>query len=87
MPRDAVSRTAIVERNGGHKWVKLSYKYAELSEWPVRGGSSSIFYTRMRLFLFISIFLIIIINYCILSRTISAIFLYFQLSLYLYTTQ
>ena len=22
MPRDAVSRTAIVERNGGHKWVK-----------------------------------------------------------------
>ena len=24
MPRDAVSRTANVERNGGHKWVKLS---------------------------------------------------------------
>ena len=23
MPRDAVSRTANVERNGGHKWVKL----------------------------------------------------------------
>ena len=22
MPRDAVSRTANVERNGGHKWVK-----------------------------------------------------------------
>ena len=23
MPRDAVSRTANVERNGGHKWVKV----------------------------------------------------------------
>ena len=23
MPRDAVSRTANVERNGGHKWVSL----------------------------------------------------------------
>ena len=23
MPRDAVSRTANVERNGGHKWVNL----------------------------------------------------------------
>ena len=23
MPRDAVSRTANVERNGGHKWVQL----------------------------------------------------------------
>ena len=25
MPRDAVSRTANVERNGGHKWVKGLY--------------------------------------------------------------
>ena len=24
MPRDAVSRTANVERNGGHKWVNVS---------------------------------------------------------------
>ena len=24
MPRDAVSRTANVERNGGHKWVKFN---------------------------------------------------------------
>ena len=24
MPRDAVSRTANVERNGGHKWVKIN---------------------------------------------------------------
>ena len=23
MPRDAVSRSANVERNGGHKWVKI----------------------------------------------------------------
>ena len=23
MPRDAVSRTANVERNGGHKWVNI----------------------------------------------------------------
>ena len=27
MPRDAVSRTANVERNGGHKWVKQLTKY------------------------------------------------------------
>ena len=26
MPRDAVSRTANVERNGGHKWVKIKFK-------------------------------------------------------------
>ena len=24
MPRDAFSRTAHVERNGGHKWVKVT---------------------------------------------------------------
>ena len=29
MPRDAVSRTANVERNGGHKWVKVSPHDAE----------------------------------------------------------
>ena len=28
MPRDAVSRTANVERNGGHKWVSMSCKYS-----------------------------------------------------------
>ena len=27
MPRDAVTRTANVERNGGHKWVKLNLDY------------------------------------------------------------
>ena len=26
MPRDAVSRTAHVERNGGHKWVKIKFQ-------------------------------------------------------------
>ena len=26
MPRDAVSRTANVERTGGHKWVKLIFE-------------------------------------------------------------
>ena len=31
MPRDAVSRTANVERNGGHKWVKILFEVAELS--------------------------------------------------------
>ena len=31
MPRDAVSRTANVERNGGHKWVNgLCYSIAGL---------------------------------------------------------
>ena len=27
MPRDAVSRTANVERKGGHEWVKTSPEY------------------------------------------------------------
>ena len=34
MPRDAVSRTANVERNGGHKWVKgriQNFQYTELA--------------------------------------------------------
>ena len=26
MPRDAVSRTANVERNGGHKWVNKNHR-------------------------------------------------------------
>ena len=30
MPRDAVSRTAHVERNGGHKWVKADRHEATL---------------------------------------------------------
>ena len=29
MPRDAVSRTANVERNGGHKWVKYTFSPQE----------------------------------------------------------
>ena len=29
MPGDAVSRTANVERNGGHKWVKRVFSRAE----------------------------------------------------------
>ena len=29
MPRDAVSRTANVERNGGHKWVK-TYRFPDV---------------------------------------------------------
>ena len=28
MPRDAVSRTANVERNGGHKWVKYEQQFS-----------------------------------------------------------
>ena len=34
MPRDAVSRTANVERNGGHKWVKnVQYALGWESNW------------------------------------------------------
>ena len=32
MPRDAVSRTANVERNGGHKWVKALLHWAVVIE-------------------------------------------------------
>ena len=36
MPRDAVSRTANVERNGGHKWVNLKWWWGwRVSSFPL----------------------------------------------------
>ena len=32
MPRDAVSRSANVERNGGHKWVKTNLESLHVHE-------------------------------------------------------
>ena len=52
MPRDAVSRTANVERNGGHKWIKDMKNWKKIplvsmqrKEWdPIEGASSILRY-------------------------------------------
>ena len=36
MPKDAVSRTANVERKGGHKWVNLTAFYDQSAEMTLR---------------------------------------------------
>ena len=41
MPRDAVSRTANVKRNGGHKWVLTSMRVQYLIEIKITAQDAS----------------------------------------------
>ena len=44
MPRDAVSRTANVERTGRHKWVKFKKAFCEKAAWAyLRSGIYGVF--------------------------------------------
>ena len=42
MPRDAVSRTVNVERNGGHKWVNVTTFPIELAPYAISFDTKSI---------------------------------------------
>ena len=40
MPRDAVSRTANVERNGGNKWVLVFRCHTEKKNFPLQSNTT-----------------------------------------------